>query len=366
MERALQCNREGEIAKTPEGYHRRKGRRRWVLVAVSTFLGFLPWRSRCIALAAPEAEPIRLVYHAPPGCPDEAAFVARVRARTARARLAWAGETARTFTVALENGRQPFGQVAAAPVGRAAGRVVVQSGDHSEATRQVQADTCSDVADALALMVALAIDPSASAPTVAATPEAPPAAPPPSALPAPSPAPRPTDGGVFGGVDLALAGDVVPQLLMAGSPYVGWRSPAERLWSPAFRVAFVRAETGTLPLAGGSATFTWTVGRLDGCPIAWPRRPVRVSACVRVEAGTLQAAGVDVPAPQTALQAWVSAGPLARAEWSFLPPVFVDVEAGALVRLTQDRFLLHPSMTPAFEVAPVGATAGVGVGALFF
>jgi hypothetical protein len=178
---------------------------------------------------------------------------------------------------------------------------------------------------------------------------------------------RPADGGVFGGADLALAADVVPRLLVAGSPYIGWRATGERLLAPSFRLAFVRAGTGTVPLAGGTATFTWTVGRLDGCPTAWPHGPVRVNECVRVEAGTLEvAAGMDVPAPLTALRPWVSVGPLARAEWAFFPPVFVDLEGGALVRLTQDRFSFFPGMKTGFLVPSVGAIAGVGVGALFF
>jgi hypothetical protein len=304
------------------------------------------------ARAETEAEPIRLAYRAPPGCPDEAAFVARVRARTTKVRLAWAGEAARAFTVAVEKTPAPLG------------RVIVENRDHSEATRQVQADTCADVVDALALVVALAVDPMAMSPTEAASPQAPPAAPSPSAR---QPAHLPGDGGVFGGVDVALASDVEPRIVVAGSPYVGWRATGARLFAPSLRLAFILATTGMIPLTGGTAAFTWTVGRLDGCPIAWPRGALRVAECMRLEAGALEAAaGTEVSGPRTVLRAWVAAGALARAEWSFFPPVFVDIEAGALVRVTQDRFYFSPGNTPAFDVPPLGATAGVGVGVLFF
>ena len=235
----------------------------------------------------------------------------------------------------------------------------------------MQADTCSDVVDALALMVALAIDPGAVNPVPAA-----PSARAPEVLSAAASAPASSlapaarshdDGGMLGGVDFAVATDVMPQLVLAGSPYVGWRATGARLFAPSFRLSFILAGSGTLDVTGGTARFTWTVGRLDGCPIAWPRGALRVSECVRLEGGTLEVAGgMGVTAPRSSPRGWAAIGPLARAEWSFLPPVFVDAEAGALVRVTQDRFYFNPGMTTAFEVPALGVTAGVGVGALFF
>jgi hypothetical protein len=339
MKRGLQCNRDRAIAIV------------LLVLLLSPGLVCSPCAS---ALAQHEAEPIRLVYHASSDCPDEATFVARVRERTTRVRLASAGEVARTFTVVVESGRAPLG------------RIAVQSSDHREAARQVQADTCSDVVDALALMVALAIDPGAVNPVPAAPPEGSAAASAPASSLAPT-ARSHDDGGMLGGVDFALATDVMPQLVLAGSPYVGWRATGARLFAPSFRLSFIRARSGTLDVTGGTATFTWTVGRLDGCPIAWPRGVLRVSECVRLEGGTLEVAGgMGVTASRTSTRGWAAVGPLARAEWALLPPVFVDAEAGALVRVTQDRFYFNPGMATAFEVPALGVTAGVGVGVLFF
>jgi hypothetical protein len=47
-----------------------------------------------IAPADEAEEPVRLLYQAASGCPDEASFVARIRARSPRARVAWHGEAA--------------------------------------------------------------------------------------------------------------------------------------------------------------------------------------------------------------------------------------------------------------------------------
>jgi hypothetical protein len=99
-------------------------------------------------------EPIHLEYRSPTGCPDEAAFVARIRGRTTAARFVEQGEAARTFGVVLETGSPP------------AGTVTVTEGERGGGARRLEADSCEHVADALALIVALALDPHAlAAPT---------------------------------------------------------------------------------------------------------------------------------------------------------------------------------------------------------
>jgi hypothetical protein len=300
------------------------------------------------ASAQDDQEPIRLAYRASEGCPNEASFIARIRARTARARIAQVGEAARTFTVVVEAGRP------------SSGRVTVQGNDQTDATRRVQADTCSDVADALALVVALAIEPPATPPPPAASS----AAPVPSASMAPSPLSE--RGGFFAGGDFAIATGVTPNALLGGSPYFGWRARRGSLFEPSVRVAFLRVGSGPLPAEGGTADFTWTVGRLDACPIAWPHTEIRVVECVRVEAGALEVAAGHVPAPLPQLRPWLAVGPVVRAEWSFLRWAFADLEAGLLVRVLQDHFYFSTLDQSVYQVPPVGVTAGVGVGIHFF
>jgi hypothetical protein len=322
-------------------------------------------------------EPIRLTYEAPQACPDEVSFVERIRARTTRARIARPGEAARVFDVRLDGG-PPF-----------SGSMTVTDVDHSEGARHVQADSCDEVADALALVVALAIDPRASAQ---------PATAPPILVPSPSPRPHPVSTGrdkrpwgrapraslaerfgertpknataapstqsLFAGADLAVTSGVAPDSMVGASPYVGWRAISTTAFAPSIRIALVRATSSTGAAASGSAGFLWTVGRLDACPVAWAVDRLRATACTRLEAGTLEAAGGNVQAPQTRLRAWFAAGPLARMEWSFLGPVFLDAEATALFRATNDRFYFIPDTT-IYQVPIVGMGAAVGVGTHF-
>ena len=362
-----------------------------------------------LAAAEGEGEPIRLEYRAGAGCPAEAAFVDRIRARTARARFVRAGGRVRTFTVELEGGARPSGSV------------TVVNGPRTEGTRRLEADTCSDVADALALMVALALDPHAhpaetplsgpsssvasgagpvGAPDLApdaseveasvpegSAPEPPaadagavddagpdsssssPASPSwiepdvPATPPAPAP-PRPPLH-FFGGIDLALASDVTPTSpLFAGAPYVGWRSTREGLLGPSFRASFLRAGTGTLTEPGGAASFTWTVGRLDACAMLWPAGRLRLGGCARVEGGVLEGSGEQIANALTQRSAWVALGALARVEWSLLGPLFLDAEGGPTFRITADRFYFLPGTT-VYDVPVVGFSSEAGLGVHF-
>jgi hypothetical protein len=344
-----------------------------------------------IATADDAGEAIRLEYSAGPGCPDEAAFVARLRARTALARFVGRFERARAFVVRLASGAT------------SSGSVTVTDADRGEGTRSLDADTCDEVADALALMVALAIDPHASIAPVAppasagsaspdsdsgATPASTApfadAAPPPLPLPPPPP-PAPlttaptTDEAdaaaahgsssalrhVFAGADFAVATGVTPTTLLAGSPYIGWRSTQASLLGVSVRGAFLRAATAALDVpTGGQAIFTWTVGRLDGCAVLWPDRALRLDACARIEAGALDGTGEQIVGARTRHGAWLAAGPLARLEWSLLRVLELDVGVGPVFRTLTNRYYFLPGAT-VYQVPVTGLDAEAGLGVHF-
>lgn len=337
------------------------------------------------AFAQEAEQPIRITFRAPEGCPDEGSFFARVRARASKARPAQSGPEAmgaRAFDVEMDSGPP------------ASGRVAVGDRTHPDGVRRVEAATCAEVADALALVIALAIEPGAAPPATAPTPidqraSRPPADPPiapPAAsatvspgLRSPSPATsapareaqarpspaRPNERrSLLVGLDAAVDVGVSPAALFGLSPYVGWQSKSTALFAPALRVAFDRARSGVLAVPNGTAAFTWTVGRVDACPFGKSLASVRISACARLEAGALEVAGGDIVNARGKTRAWVAAGALARAEWTFLEPFFVEVEAAGVVRATDDRFVFLPDTT-VYHVPLVGAGAGAGFGAHF-
>jgi hypothetical protein len=339
----------------------------------------------CAVTAAAEegrTENIRLDYVATAGCPSEQEFETRVRARTVRVQFAPNGAGARVFDVRLEQGPP------------ATGRVTVRRAQSSEGTRSVRADTCADVADALALVVALAVDPAAlmapappspphaaespppsidiAAPSPSPSPTAePPTAEPPSAsppVPRPETAPMPSTQArhreVYLGTDLAVATGTAPTTLVGASPYVGWASSTASTLAPSARIGFVHATTGAIDVPGGAAVFAWSVGRLDGCATAWANRPARLSTCVHLEGGSLEATGVHVPAPRAQSRAWLGVGPLLRGEWSFASPLFVEAEVAAMAHVIADRFLFLPDTT-AYQVPRAGVFGSIGLGVFF-
>lgn len=342
-------------------------------------------------------EPVRLEYASPVACPDRAAFEARVLARTARALFVASDRDERTFEITLESGAHP------------SGRLTVRRGGGVEGTRDVHADTCTDVADALALVVALAIDPSllaspaASAPSsatgspstslpagpsvsssspvaTAPAPSAPPAPPPPAPSPPPQPVartvlrpPPPTPSppvqppqvqALFAGVEVEVATGVSPATLIGISPEVGWQSKGTSVFAPSVSLSFLHGASGRLSLPAGDASFTWNVGRVDGCALSWRRGSTHLLGCLRIEAGALDAAGSQVTSPQKSSRGWLAAGPFLRGDWEVSPPLFVGARAGAMLRGTADHFFFSPD-TNIYQVPIVGLEASAGLGVNF-
>lgn len=323
-----------------------------------------------------QREPIRIAYDASAGCPDFEAFAARVKARSSRLRMAEPGEPARTFAVTLVDGNP------------ATGELLIVDGDRVDSARSVQADTCAEAAEAMALIVGVAANPIRKAQTAAAAPPAPPpvrrAAPPHprrprvhrrparpveviarEETPDQAPAERPPPPGyAYAGADFALSTGVTPDALVGGAPYFGWQARDEGVLAPEFRLALLRSMSSVAAGPGQTATFEWTVGRLDGCPIAWRRRDLRVAACARIEAGAIHVDSTAVPEPRAPISGWFAAGPVVRAQRLLVDPLFADLEVAALVRATNDRFVVLPATT-LYEVPLFGVSTGLGVGALF-
>jgi hypothetical protein len=333
------------------------------------------------ALAA-ESESIRLDYRAPEGCPDQVMFEAAVRAHTPQVSFVKQGEV-RACDVRIDAGVPTTG------------RLVVRRDGRIEGSRQLEAASCAEAADALALMVALAVDPTAllppptaesaaapaglssspaPAPTGAAT-RSPPSSPPETLRPysasqsgaeplAPVVMPSGLPHTFYLGAAASVVTNVAPSAIVAAAPYGGWRGTRRRWTEPEVRVALVRGSSATFAVAGGTASFTWTVGQADGCLLSWPEGPARVLACARLEAGVLEGTGSGVAFARSADRGWLSAGPLLRFEWTAVAALFFDADVAAMVHVTDDRFYFAPDAT-IYTVPVGGLEAALGLGIHF-
>jgi hypothetical protein len=101
-------------------------------------------------LAWADQQPVRITYLAEGACPGERSFRQDVESRTLLARQPAGQETRQFIVMVKDQGRQSLG------------RLVIGNQHGSVVTREVTGESCAEVASALALITALAIDPQAS------------------------------------------------------------------------------------------------------------------------------------------------------------------------------------------------------------
>jgi hypothetical protein len=251
----------------------------WTLVAV------LALEARAWAL-----EPVRLSYAAPAECPNEATFTERVRERTSRVELATEGALARSFSVLLR-----------VEAGGAVGRVDFVDVDGVPVSRVVRGATCDEVTSGLALVMALAIDATATDAAPEPPPEPAPRVTPPAkteqtAPPPPreSPPPPPKTAG----------GEATAGL---GFGFVGWAGPRGGLSLDAFLAWAFRPQGPSLRFsawhwrasdesASREAAFRGRGGRLEGCPVRLTHDGFFAEPCLGTNLGLFRAEGFRGPA----------------------------------------------------------------------
>jgi hypothetical protein len=290
------------------------------------------------ASAQPAIEDVHIEYRAPSACPTERWVLGRILGRTDRFRRVEGGLPGRIFSIDItQSGSSYSGTL----------EITETVPEPRSTARRIEATTCEDVADGLALIAALTIDPKAR---VEAPPEGPPqAVPPPSKErpPAPNPAtpPRPPRskspsvpylrlGAGFVGVS-----GVAPALLYGGEGFVEVGRANEKRWfSPALFLAFRYARHDSIVFAEGTAQFRLSTFAAGLCPLRAPIPTVGLSLCATGEVGWLDAEGSQAPNPQHSRRAWAALGSLLRASVS-AHRIGVEASIGAEAPLRRDRFL---------------------------
>jgi hypothetical protein len=332
--------------------------------------------------ALADQESVSLDFRASAGCPNREQFISRVRARTERVRFVDAG-SANASGLHVQADYEGD---------RAVGRL--RLGDGREAERLVTGKTCPDVISALALIAAVAIDPTAisdpSESVAAIAPsasipepesqargveaQAPPSPETPAAGPA-SHAPLPWFGGAgargeisrgFGPRTITLAGASVfgeVGLDLGGS----WRSAA--------RLAALLEQSPTVVPDqmpdSAAATFTLLAGRLSICPVEFSPRPsFRVRPCAELELGQLTGKGRPVAnGAVTSLHSGtmtrVAVGQTLQGRIRLASRVWLELEMALREPLLRQNFVFHdPDVT--VTSAPVVELGGaLGLGLLF-
>lgn len=300
---------------------------------------------------------LRVLYQTPAGCPTLDRFLQQVMTRTRRARVAVGDESARTFHVHVQAGATGFSGALKAEVSAADGRFAD--------VREVAGATCDEVAQALALTLALTIDPDALS--------APPAvvAPPPVAATFPgSYQPSPWTAGL--GWDITSR--ALPRPLSGPSLFVEWGATTPRPFRPAARLGVRYGFEAGAPdeRMVGLDQLTATGQGCAGIHFLprWTLAP-----CLGVSAGTLRARGRHLADPKTISVGWFDVGAHLRLEWgkrdaagqlgAVGSPGF-ELEAGLFAPITRPHFEKDVTQEVVADTRAVGGSLALRVAFPFF
>ncbi|HKO51050.1 MAG TPA: hypothetical protein VJV79_25250 [Polyangiaceae bacterium] len=326
----------------------------------ATGVGCAGWLA-LICLAAPvhaakAGQPFRLEYWADGRCPDAVEFARQIQTRAPRLRLAEGAEPALGFYAELVE-----------RAGAATGRLTARSPDGREVVREVRGPTCEDVALALALIAALAADPSqpvedeppqakrTGSPRLRHVPD--------DLAPQLAEPPGKTERWSFG-----LGGGVGFESSIAPNPGYGLSIAfeAEGYAGSAFRpllsLSALRAVGSSSATRGSNASFDWVTFRAAVCPARWPEdTPLFVRPCGFLDAGFL---GADVEygsSSQAQTRPWFALGGFLRTEALVGAVVSFQLDGGITVPLVHGAYSAGDGTPVAFQVPSSGLLGRIGL-----
>jgi hypothetical protein len=306
---------------------------------------------------------VLIAVDAPNGCLTAPAFFERVRRRTTRLREATPGEPARRFSLTIEEKE------------RVSGKLLTENTDGTTALREVEGASCQEVADALALVVAVTLDPLADLssasdenppplPRSSPAPGAPTPWPPPRA---PSPASRPKPRPHFQH-ELAAEATLAAGLVDAPLPGIGVRYFAS--WGPigsgllltvgAF--ATLAGDTQANYASGGVVRYRLQAFNPGVCPVgARVGARLGVSACATLILGRLEAQGMELPGGRSDASFFMAAGLEGRGELHLTGPLGLIAAAGLSAPIGEYSAEVAGAEEPVDHTNPVGFVGALGL-----
>ena len=300
-------------------------------------------------MGPPPPADLEIEYSAPPECPDRGAFEESIRKRTERASKAAEGSAVpKRLDVRLE------------PTARGVrGRLAVPDGSGGTTVREIEAATCAEAVDGLALIVALLFDPE-SAKTVA---EPEPTTK--SIVPAGRAADGPKRTNHFAvNTSFIVASGQAPEVVPGGEIALALETPLGPHLLLLARAGVRLTAPVTISNTEGLATFKWWAGVIAVCPaLAFGDQSFAQALCITFEQGVLAATGSETQNPRSSSRSWTAVGPGIAFRWAVLPPLFALVAVDALFPLNRDRFILGTEQI--HEVPRVVVRGEVGLGVRF-
>lgn len=357
----------------------------------------------CSALHATDAgaqetaSTARLALEASPGCASFQELVAGVARRSSRIRLVTDSTLNPSLLASLKRGAD----------GAIAAELVVTHSSGKRSVRRLTAPSCSEAVDALALVIAITLDPASvtqgaggSADSGSASGEGPEGSPgsdgspgsagetgsratepktktsepakPASSTPAEE---QPPDAGaaqsrepggetVFhwraGAALRALLGPA-PELMPGLALAIGASWDRAGLWSPALRLAAAHYWVHGVAETDGDADFEIDSGILDACPVRVGSDSLALRPCANLELGRLFAAGKHTFAPQSHSRPFAVLGGSLWFETLLLTRLEASLALSAGKTLVMDDFAFSPTTFHRVSPFTFGVTLGVAL-----
>lgn len=309
--------------------------RLWLSIAATAVVGgAAPHRARSevVGSAAParaSSEVVELHYAAPASCPSLGAVESAILERTSNVRFATPAH--RVFVITIRDTGDGF-----------RGTLEIDQA----ADKELAAQHCEDLANAFALVTALAIDPAA---TVLPRPESP-RPPPPPAISEVGPVEADLDAMIDAGVGPVAMFAAVVEARMR------WRGDYQ-LELAAIAGRDAKAEDG------GEARFTWLAARPAMCR-RWTWRATAIGGCGHAEVGAVRASGDRIVNQRDLTRLWLAAGAHTSLRVSLYQNIFLQLQLGASLPLVRDRYLFAPNVA-IHETPVVTGWLVLGVGMQF-
>ena len=321
------------------------------------------------AQPAPDA---RLEVVADPSCSTRDELVARVAARSTRIRFVSAEAGLPSMTARIEPGAK----------GAVVAELTVVEPDGRKFVRRLEAPSCAAATDALALVVAITLDPSVvattdvsgaaadkSAASTATNDGA--AAKPPEATAEKRPAGAPGANDEAAASIRRLTAGVAAEVVAGPAPtampgialQVQGALDRPSIWSPAAILTLSHVWSGALAEAGATAEFTLDLLALDACPLRLAALNVEARACAAGALGRLSAQGSNTYDPRSVSRAFATAGGSALLTLVLWSRVELRARLGVGATLWRDAFEFTPEVF--HRVASVTLVGDVGIGVRF-
>jgi hypothetical protein len=313
----------------------------------------------------------RLILRGAADCITGADLAARIAARSTRIQLA--DEAAISAEVS----------VASPAPGNVIAELILTSGGERQSPRRIVARSCTEAADAIALIVAVTLDPTVRrktpAPADVASPSGPKppqsaaasASPPPAVAKTPVPPaiveatePRPPalpvrtprELGVFlaGQTIFGPAPSVMPGIALHGMAALA----REGVWAPALFVGLTHAWRQRISEAGGDASFTLDAATIDACPLRVRLSWLAARPCASALVGRIAATGSRTENGSSAARPFAVAGAAATATAGSTVSLFVRLALG--ITLVRDEYEFGGDVF--YRSGRLTASASVGVG----